>query len=106
MIILRLSIFSRFIEQNLCTIRERTSQAAVTNLAADELFVIGNGGNNSLERSNAMMVDIEGNARLSGDIYVQTENDSTGGYRLMSEANVATVAETLEIIREYDGVGV
>lgn len=41
MIILRFSIFSRFGEQNLCTIRERTSQAAVTNLAADELFIIG-----------------------------------------------------------------
>ena len=63
-------------------------------------LMIGN-GTNEQARSNAMKVDFDGNERLAGDVYVHCNPDSTGGYKLISSADVATTAETQAIITEY-----
>ena len=66
--------------------------------------IIGNGtGSNS--RSNARVLDWNGNERILGDLYVKCNSDSTGGKKVATvddlSPDVATIAEVQEIITEY-----
>lgn len=72
--------------------------------SSDTLFVIGNGVDEN-HRSNAMEVDLHGNSRLAGDVYVRCNNDSTGGTKLASLDDIpdaATLEETQLIIDAWD----
>lgn len=54
---------------------------------SDTAFVIGNGVDHA-NRSNALMVDWNGNERLAGDVYVHCNSDSTGGEKLAKQSEV------------------
>lgn len=51
--------------------------------------MVGNGDSYS-NRSNARTLDWEGNERLNGDLYVQCESDSSGGYRVIPNYRTET----------------
>lgn len=54
---------------------------------SNAILVAGNGtvyAGQRLERSNAMLLDRNGDLKIAGDIYTQCENDSTGGTKLMA----------------------
>jgi len=53
--------------------------------------IVGNGINDS-RRSNAYALDWNGNARFNGNVYVGCNADSSGGSKLMSEADLMTTA--------------
>ena len=61
--------------------------------------MVGNG--TSSNSSNARALDWNGNERLAGDVYVNCNDDSTGGSKVLAESRIATVAETQAIINEY-----
>jgi len=55
--------------------------------------IVGNGtGANTNARSNAYALDWYGNGYYSGYVYTQCASNSSGGYRLMSEADLMTTA--------------
>ena len=56
-------------------------------MTLNKLFVIGNGSNSS--RSNAMTVDISGNTRIKGNLYIGANADGSGG----------TILAPIEVIR-------
>lgn len=58
--------------------------------------IVGNG--TTTERSNARALDWDGNEYLSGNLYIGCDNDSTGGNRVISSADVMTGASS-----SYDG---
>jgi len=64
------------------------------------IFIVGVGTNASNKR-NGFALDRNGNASFRGDAYVGCENDSSGGSKLISEANIATTTETQAIITDY-----
>ena len=47
------------------------------------LFTVGN-GNNASSKSNAFVVDLYGNGRFNGDLYVGCNADSTGGSKVIA----------------------
>lgn len=55
------------------------------------LEIVGNGTNAS-NRSNAYTLDWNGNGRFKGSVYAGCAADSTGGSKLMSEADIMTTA--------------
>lgn len=60
--------------------------------------IVGNGTGN--QRSNARVLDWNGNERLMGDLYVQCNSDSAGGVKVATENQLpvyATDAETMMI---------
>lgn len=59
------------------------------NARGNYVEIVGN-GNTDNTRSNARALDWNGNERLAGDMYVHCSSDSTGGYKLISAADVAT----------------
>ena len=64
-------------------------------------FVVGNGTSYNA-RSNAYALDWDGTGHFAGDVYVNCNNNSTGGYKLISAADVATTAETQEMMALYE----
>lgn len=71
--------------QNLQTIAEGQAQTVIGKYNikdAVSLFIIGNGSSSA--RSNAFIIDSNGNIRAKGDIYLGCNNDSTGGTKLSS----------------------
>lgn len=62
-------------------------------------LVVGNGG--SSIRSNAFALDWNGDIHIMGKVYTDSNYDSTGGSRLISVSEIATVSETQAIINEY-----
>lgn len=65
--------------------------------------ITGNGPSDS-SCSNAYALDWNGTGHFAGDVYVNCNNDSTGGSKLVSMADIpiATIAETQAIIDAYD----
>lgn len=61
--------------------------------SSDTLFVIGNGVDEN-HRSNAMQIDLHGNERLAGDLYVNCNPDSTGGDKVATDKNKADIIIT------------
>ena len=51
--------------------------------------IIGNGTDNN-NRSNARVLDWDGNEKLAGDLYVGCDEDSTGGSKVATEIYVST----------------
>ena len=71
---------------------------------SDYALIIGN-GTYAYSRSNAMSIDWNGTGRFAGDIYVNCNNDSTGGTKLASMDDIpdaATLEETQLIIDAWD----
>lgn len=64
-----------------------TFDSSKWNMTLNKLFVIGNGNHNN--RSNAMTVDISGNTRIQGNLYVGANADGSGG----------TLLAPIEVIR-------
>lgn len=64
--------------------------------------MVGNGDSPD-DRSNARTLDWDGNERLSGQVYVGCNADSTGGTKLVSETDYATNAKggTVRINPDY-----
>ena len=60
--------------------------------ARKNLLTVGN-GNNSNSRSNAFVVDLAGNGRYKGDIYIGCNADSSGGYKVAKDADVSLKAD-------------
>lgn len=66
--------------------------------------IVGNGTEDNT-RSNAYALDWNGTGRFGGDVYVNCDNDSTGGTKLATMEDVpevATLQETQAIIDEYE----
>jgi len=57
------------------------------------LFVVGNGTADNA-RSNAAVIDWDGNERLKGNVYVGCNADSTGGTRLATISELLALGET------------
>ena len=66
-------------------------------ITSKNIFTIGNGKSN-LERSNALTVDINGNGHFNGNIYIECNNDSSGGTKVLSAADYATDEDIQNII--------
>ena len=64
-----------------------TFDSSKWSMVLNKLFVIGNG--NSSSRSNAMTVDISGNTRIKGNLYIGANADGSGG----------TILAPIEVIR-------
>lgn len=73
-------------------------------------LVVGNGegsyydgeaGETIYNRSNAFALDWNGDIHIMGKVYTDSNYDSTGGSRLISVSEIATVSETQAIINEY-----
>lgn len=64
------------------------STASVSN-RGNYIEIVGKGSASSAKK-NARTLDWNGNERLSGDVYVGCNDDSSGGYKLVSAADVAT----------------
>lgn len=64
-----------------------TFDSSKWSMTLNKLFVIGNG--NSSSRSNAMTVDISGNTRIKGNLYIGANADGSGG----------TILTPIEVIR-------
>ena len=74
MLVLGLGVGFRLVEQNVRTIREGAGQAAVANLAADELFVI---------RGGSLGIQLEGILTLGSQSRVEPQVvPVTGGNRV------------------------
>lgn len=71
------------------------------------VLVVGNGdteyywGDYIDHRSNALAIGWDGSGRFGGNLYVNCNSDSTGGSKLISVADVASIQETQSIIDEY-----
>lgn len=63
------------------------------------LFVVGNGNNDSV-RSNAFMVELHGDARCRGDLYIGCNADSTGGNKVIAipEPPTTNGTYTLQVV--------
>ena len=59
--------------------------------------IIGNGTDIS-ERSNARALDWNGNEYLSGDLYVNCNDDSTGGTKVVTTADISTKADKADTV--------
>jgi len=72
-----------------------TSTATATNLG-NYAEIVGNGTSNA--RSNAYALDWNGNGHYLGNIYVGANTDSTGGTKVLCEADFATTQDIQNII--------
>lgn len=66
--------------------------------------IVGNGVDSS-HRSNARALDWDGNEYLKGDLYVQCNANSKNGVKVVTAGEVATDAETAEMLEEVFGGG-
>lgn len=66
--------------------------------------IVGNGTDSS-HRSNARSLDWDGNEYLKGDLYVQCNANSKNGVKVVTAGEVATDAETAEMLDEVFGGG-
>ena len=66
--------------------------------------IIGNGTNTNA-RSNARVLDWNGNERLKGDVYVECNGDSSGGSKLVSEAALGALRGANSGIATLDSSG-
>lgn len=56
----------------------------------------------TIHRSNARVLDWNGNERLAGDLYIKCNADSTGGKKVAAEVDVQTVTGTTPTITGVD----
>lgn len=66
---------------------EQDSSVETSDERGDYVEIVGNGSGDQL-RSNARTLDWSGNERLNGSLYVNCNDDSTGGSEVLSEAGV------------------
>lgn len=64
---------------------------------SDIISIVGNGYSDS-NRSNAYVLDWSGNGHYMGDVYVGANADSTGGTKVLCEADFATAQDIQNII--------
>lgn len=62
-----------------------------------EVFIIGNGISENA-RSNALALDHDGTGHYKGNVYINCNSDSTGGSKVLCEADFATAQDIQNII--------
>ena len=65
----------------------------IANKTGDTAFIIGNGTGND-KRSNAYVLDWDGNGHYMGDVYVGANADSSGGEKLATAAEIPVESGT------------
>ena len=78
-----------------CNIED--SSEAISAQVGNYIEIVGNGINTSA-RSNAYALDWSGNGHYMGDVYVGANADSTGGTKVLCEADFATAQDIQNII--------